>query len=76
MLVESIFWFHPLVWWLGARLVEERERACDETVLERGANPRGYAQAILKVCQFYMASKLACVSGVSGAISRSDWRES
>jgi bla regulator protein blaR1 len=27
MLVEAIFWFHPLVWWLGTRLVEERERA-------------------------------------------------
>jgi len=26
MMVESIFWFHPLVWWIGARLVEERER--------------------------------------------------
>ena len=20
MLVEALFWFHPLVWWLGARL--------------------------------------------------------
>jgi bla regulator protein blaR1 len=27
MLVEAIFWFHPLVWWIGARLIEERERA-------------------------------------------------
>jgi len=27
MLVEAVFWFYPLVWWLGARLVEERERA-------------------------------------------------
>ena len=33
MVVEAIFWFHPLVWWLGARLVEERERACDEQVV-------------------------------------------
>ena len=24
MVVEAVFWFHPLVWWLGARLVEER----------------------------------------------------
>jgi bla regulator protein blaR1 len=27
MVVEAMFWFHPLVWWLGARLMEERERA-------------------------------------------------
>ena len=30
MLVEALFWFHPLVWWIGARMVDERERACDE----------------------------------------------
>ena len=30
MLVEALFWFHPLVWWIGSRLVNERERACDE----------------------------------------------
>jgi beta-lactamase regulating signal transducer with metallopeptidase domain len=27
MLVEAMFWFHPLVWWIGTRLVDERERA-------------------------------------------------
>ena len=36
MAVEAIFWFHPLVWWLGARLMEEREHACDEEVLREG----------------------------------------
>jgi len=40
MLVEAIFWFHPLVWWISARLVEERERACDEDVLRLGSEPR------------------------------------
>ena len=34
MVVEAIFWFYPAVWWIGTRLVEERERACDEAVLE------------------------------------------
>jgi beta-lactamase regulating signal transducer with metallopeptidase domain len=24
MCVETIFWFHPLVWWIGAKLIEER----------------------------------------------------
>ena len=36
MMVEALFWFHPLVWWIGARLVEERERARDEEVLRLG----------------------------------------
>ena len=33
MAIEAIFWFHPLVWWIGKRLIDERERACDEEVL-------------------------------------------
>ncbi len=67
MAVETIFWFHPLVWWLGARLVEERERACDEEVLRMGSEPQVYAESILKVCEFYLESPLVCTSGVTGA---------
>jgi beta-lactamase regulating signal transducer with metallopeptidase domain len=67
MLVEAVFWFHPLVWWIGARLIEERERACDEAVVRSGNDPHVYAEGILEVCRSYAASDLACVSGVSGA---------
>jgi uncharacterized protein (TIGR03435 family) len=67
MTVEAIFWFHPLVWWIGGRLVEERERACDEAVLSQLNEPRAYAEGILSVCKFYKESPLVCVSGVTGA---------
>ena len=67
MLVEGLFWFHPLVWWIGSRLVEERERACDESVVGSGIRPLVYAEGILKICRFYVQSPLACASGVSGA---------
>jgi bla regulator protein BlaR1 len=67
MLVEAIFWFHPLVWFLGSRLVEEREVACDEEVLELGGERQVYAESILKICEFCVGSPLACVSGVTGA---------
>jgi hypothetical protein len=67
MLVEALFWFHPLVWFIGARLVAERELACDESVLEDGKKPLDYAAAILKVCRLYFRSPLPCASGVSGA---------
>jgi bla regulator protein blaR1 len=67
MVVEAIFWFHPLVWWLGALLIEERERACDEEVLRLGNPPQVYAESILKTCEFCVGSPLVCISGVTGA---------
>jgi beta-lactamase regulating signal transducer with metallopeptidase domain len=44
MLVEAVFWFHPLIWWIGTRLVDERERACDEEVVQSGSDPEVYAE--------------------------------
>jgi uncharacterized protein (TIGR03435 family) len=67
MLVGALFWFHPLVWWLGARLVDERERACDEEVVRLGSDPQLYAESILTTCEFYTGSPVACVSGVTGS---------
>ena len=67
MLVEAMFWFHPAVRWMGSRLMEERERACDEWVLELSARPEAYAESILKVCAFCLEPPAPCVAGVSGS---------
>ncbi|MES2473934.1 MAG: M56 family metallopeptidase [Pseudomonadota bacterium] len=66
MLVEALFWFYPLVWMIGSRLIAERERACDEGVLAHGHDREVYAGGILKVCKFCLQSPLACAPGVSG----------
>ena len=49
--VEILFWFHPLVWRIGERMLEERERACDEAVIDDGHENHKYAEAILRVCR-------------------------
>jgi uncharacterized protein (TIGR03435 family) len=67
MVVETVFWFHPLVWWLGCRLIEERERACDEEVLRSGSAREAYAEGILKICELYLRSPLKCAASVTGA---------
>ena len=66
MLVEALFWFYPMVWLIGARLIVERERACDESVLARGHDREVYAGGILKVYKFCLQSPLACSVGMSG----------
>ncbi len=75
MVVETIFWFHPLVWWIGARLMDERERDCDEAVLRQGSQPGAYARSIVQVCEKYVESPLACASGISGSDLKKRIRE-
>jgi uncharacterized protein (TIGR03435 family) len=67
MVIEAIFWFHPAVWWIETRLIEERERACDEAVLQLGNDAEVYAEGILNVCKFYTESPMVCISGVTGS---------
>jgi uncharacterized protein (TIGR03435 family) len=67
MLVEVVFWFHPMVWWIESRMLQERERACDEAVVQLAGRPEVYAEGLLKACRFCAESPLICVSGITGA---------
>jgi uncharacterized protein (TIGR03435 family) len=71
LVVEAVFWFHPLAWWIGARLIAEREQACDEAVIAGGCERRTYAQAIIKVCKSYLAPSFAAAARASdGSLER------
>lgn len=67
LVVEAIFWFHPFAWYIGSRLLEERESACDEEVMRALNDPPVYAEAILKVCTYCIALPSLCTAGVTGA---------
>jgi bla regulator protein BlaR1 len=64
--VQALFWFHPLIWVIGRRLVEARELACDEAVLE-SATPDDYAEGILTVCKFYWRASPGHATGITSA---------
>lgn len=47
---QALWWFHPLVWWVGRATSREAERCCDEEVLgELKCDPGSYARALLDV---------------------------
>lgn len=64
--VASVFWFHPLLWWIERRMMAEREIACDQLVLAAGAGRRDYAAGILKVCRMSFIGHPAC-AGAAGS---------
>jgi bla regulator protein BlaR1 len=71
MVVEAVFWFHPAVWWMESRMLDERERACDEAVICSAARPEIYAESLLMTCRFCVESPSLCAAGVTGADLRS-----
>ncbi len=67
---QAAAWFHPLVWWAGARLRHERECACDElAVAAGGIEPRQYGESILQVILTARA-RPASALGLPGVFER------
>lgn len=62
-----IFWFHPLLWFVEKQLIAERERACDEMVIDSGVVPGTYVAGLIKVCKFHLFGEVAGVSAVNGS---------
>src|SRR5262245_3123523 len=48
---RSIFWFHPLSWWLERKLSDLAEEACDVAALKRGHNPLDYSQYLIDLAR-------------------------
>jgi hypothetical protein len=64
------------LWWIRSRLLEERERACDEEVLLLGSEPQVYAEGILNIYRLYAESPLVCYPESRGRISVNALRQS
>lgn len=47
--VEVLYFFHPALWWLSARVREEREHCCDDLAVQACGNGHVLAQALAHV---------------------------
>jgi beta-lactamase regulating signal transducer with metallopeptidase domain len=48
-MVETLFFFHPAVWWISRRVREERELSCDDIAVKNCSDPALYASALLRI---------------------------
>jgi len=50
-IAETLFFFHPAVWWISGCIRHERELCCDDLALTVCPNPVAYAHALFRLEQ-------------------------
>ena len=50
-LAETVFFYHPAVWFLAGVLHAERENCCDDLAAQLGGNPRQLARALAALAE-------------------------
>jgi len=48
-MIETLFFFHPAVWWVSRNLRQQRELCCDDAALACCSDPLIYATALLRL---------------------------
>jgi beta-lactamase regulating signal transducer with metallopeptidase domain len=68
VIVQAVFFFHPLVWWLNKIIRHEREKCCDEmTVANLRVDSREYGSAIVdRLATYYEPACPASSLAISG----------
>ena len=67
-ILKALLFFHPAVWWIESKLALEREMACDDAVLAKTANPRGYAQCLISVAEKSFARRGLALAQAADAV--------
>lgn len=53
LLIETLFFYHPLVKWISKDVRKVREQCCDELVLKLNNKPLVYAKALTNIASIY-----------------------
>jgi len=59
IVVETLLFYHPGVWWLNRRIRVERENCCDDVAISLCGNPVEYARALTLMEEWRSAPALA-----------------
>lgn len=56
--VCALYWFNPLTWFAARRMRAEREKACDDFVLNTGVQPAEYAGHLVAIARLFSSANL------------------
>ncbi len=66
--VESLLFYHPLVWWLSLQIRIERENCCDDIVLEHCDNRSEYVRALVQLESGHGHPPVLAINATGGSL--------
>lgn len=68
MLVETLLFYHPAVWWLSARIRHERELCCDDLAVDSCGDALCYARALTRLERLRISAPAAALGSTGGPL--------
>jgi beta-lactamase regulating signal transducer with metallopeptidase domain/HEAT repeat protein len=65
-IVETLFFYHPAVWWIGARIREESEHACDDLAVVICGGDRVFYSEVLLTVEQWRGARIGLALSVTG----------
>jgi beta-lactamase regulating signal transducer with metallopeptidase domain/HEAT repeat protein len=67
-IVETLFFYHPAVWWVSRRIRIEREYCCDDLAVAACGDPLVYARALTRLERFRKLSPQLAIAANGGLL--------
>jgi beta-lactamase regulating signal transducer with metallopeptidase domain len=65
---EALLFYHPGVWWISARIREEREHCCDDVAVEVCGEPTAYAEALGELASWESRGAALATGAAGGSV--------
>jgi bla regulator protein blaR1 len=66
--VETLFFYHPVVWWVSNRIRDERELCCDDVAVRSSGDPVGYARALATLARRRLDAPALVTAATGGSL--------
>ena len=67
-MIETLFFYHPAVWWLSNRIRVEREHCCDDMVVTCVGNNVEYGRALLAIAEHNVRYSVLALGAADGSL--------
>ena len=69
VVIETLLFYHPAVWWVSRRVRIEREQACDDLAVAVCGDPLDYARALAKIERLRKGAPALALAASGGKLS-------